>query len=298
MIHSRPSSARRPWLHRMAALLLVLLFTFCSACTPAVDASSEESSAQSSESSSSESSRHSSEDSSDSQPEIVNEVDLIPRHDDIAAQLKINPDTVGWLHIPDTEIDDAVVQHSSSTDNNYYLRRDKNGHYSWFGCFFADYESVFGSRSELSRNNIIYAHNLGYNDNPDRPDFSQLFHFLDKDFAESHPYIFMSTEDEDMIWEIFAVFYSEATSWYILVNIDDTLQNQIIHDAKDRSQWIYDVEPSAEDKLLTLSTCSYKYGGALNPQRFVVMARLVEKDRPLPANVIVEANPEPREPRF
>ena len=101
-----------------------------------------------------------------------------------------------------------------------------------------------------------------------------------------------------MIWEIFAVFYTEATSWYILVDINDTIQNQIILEARERSQWIYNVDADENDKLLTLSTCSYKYGGALNPQRFVVMARLVEKDKPLPASILVSPNPEPRKPEF
>ena len=299
MTHRRTSSARRLLPRRVAALLLVVILTFCSSCAPAVESSSSEDSSEPvSEYSSYESSEESSSEISEPEPEIENEVDIIPRHDEIAAQYEINPDTIGWLYIPDTEVNDAVVQRAGAEDNNYYLRRDNDGHYSWYGCFFADYESTFGSREELSRNNIIYAHNLGYNDNPDRPDFSQLFHYLDQDFAESHPYIFMSTAEEDMIWEVFAVFYTEATSWYIMVDISDSTQNQIIRSARERSQWIYNVNVDETDKLLTLSTCSYKYGGALNPQRFVVMARLVEKDKPLPASILVTANPEPREPEF
>ncbi|MBE6883733.1 MAG: class B sortase [Ruminococcaceae bacterium] len=301
---------QRSRIRGFAALLLAVSLALCPACTPTTENS--ENSSESSEITNSSASSESSKDSSDillpedseSAPEnseselIESEIEIPNMSAEIAAQKENNPDTVGWIQIPNTEVNDAVVQRQGADDNDYYLRKDKDGKYSWYGCYFGDYESVFGSREELTRNNIIYAHNLGYNDNPDRPDFSQLFHYLDEDFAESNPYIFFSTEDEDMVWEIFAVFYSEDTSWYILVDIEDAVQNAIINEAKMRSQWIYDVEVDENDKLLTLSTCSYKYGGALDPQRFVVMARLVEKDKPLPATIEIEPNPEPKEPVF
>ncbi|MBQ2756499.1 MAG: class B sortase [Oscillospiraceae bacterium] len=297
---------QRNRLRGLAALFLAIVLAVCPACTPTTGESSESSepidSSHSSESSEDSSFKDEFPEypplSSESEPEIENEVDIPDRRDEIAAQNDKNPDTIGWIQIPNTEVNDAVVQRAGATDNDYYLRKNKDGEYSWYGCFFGDYESVFGSREELSRNNIIYAHNLGYNDNPDRPDFSQLFHYLDEDFAEQNPYIFFSTEDEDMVWEVFSVFYTEATSWYILVNVTDFVFSNIIRSAKERSIWNYDVEVGPEDKILTLSTCSYKYGGAFNPQRFVVMARLVEKDKPLPATIEIEANPNPKEPVF
>ena len=51
----------------------------------------------------------------------------------------------------------------------------------------------------------------------------------------------------------------------------------IITEARDRSEYDYDVTVSGTDKILTLSTCSYKYGRRKDV-RFVVMAKLLEEE--------------------
>lgn len=54
----------------------------------------------------------------------------------------------------------------------------------------------------------------------------------------------------------------------------------IITEAQQRSEYVYDVPVNGEDKILTLSTCSYKYGRR-DDVRFVVMAKLVDEDTAL-----------------
>ena len=46
---------------------------------------------------------------------------------------------------------------------------------------------------------------------------------------------------------------------------------------------------SGTDKILTLSTCSYKYGRRKDV-RFVVMAKLLEEDAPLQASASLVVN--------
>ena len=52
------------------------------------------------------------------------------------ALLAINPDTVGWVYVPGTNINYPIVH----TDNDEtYLTRDFNGEQSWgatYGCIF------------------------------------------------------------------------------------------------------------------------------------------------------------------
>ena len=55
---------------------------------------------------------------------------------------------------------------------------------------------------------------------------------------------------------------------------------EIVEGGKARSEYDYtDVEVKEDDKILTLSTCSYKYG-ARKPHnvRFIIMAKLVTED--------------------
>ncbi len=282
--------------------------------------SSESSAPESSTPSSSGSSQSSSQSSShisfpsslpeisiNSQPEDTSKEDFV---NEIATHHGKNKDTVGWLSVPGTDIYDAVVQ---GKDNDYYLRKNNLGKYDYDGCYFADYESAMGDRNQLSRNTIIYGHNLGYlgvlKDDARSEKFGPLFNFLDEEFVESHPYIYFSTAEEDMVWEVFAVYYTEAAMGsynpqfkFNLVNVSDSYFEYMIDESLKRSIWDYGIEPSVDDKILTLSTCSYKYGtvrinGTLEMKtRFNVVARLVEDDVVLDPTVDVERNTNVKEP--
>ena len=62
-----------------------------------------------------------------------------------------------------------------------------------------------------------------------------------------------------MVWEIFAVMYTDTKFRYI-----EMIDNQIdtlVSEGKARSEFLYDVEVDPiNDKILTLSTCTAKYG--------------------------------------
>ena len=213
------------------------------------------------------------------------------------AELKAkNDDVVGWLQIPDTEIDNAVVQ---TTNNEFYLRKDELKQYSWTGCYWIDFECTVGPTAEdLGRSTVIYGHNVNYDDGKDKERFSQLFHFADEQWAKEHPYIYFSTPEEDMAWEVFAVAYTTDDFNYIQVLKDRMVSSEqiteaqminIVNEARERSEYDYnDVEVNGDDKIITLSTCSYKYGRR-NDVRFIVMAKLVtEEDTPVEtANITI-----------
>ena len=211
-----------------------------------------------------------------------------------------NDDIIGWLKIDDLKVDGAVVQ---AEDNKRYERQNEWKQYSWTGSYFADYECNLTSREEMSKNTVIYGHNVDFDDNKDGERFSQLFHFADPEFARTHPYLYFSIYDEDapiidgrpsseMVWQIFAVFYTTTDFDYIRINKDyqnpqsgeitDAQLMNIITEAQQRSEYIYDVPVTGEDKILTLSTCSYKYGRRKDV-RFVVMAKLLDEGTPLKA---------------
>lgn len=186
-----------------------------------------------------------------------------------------NREIVGWLQVPGTDINQPVVQ---TTNNTKYMRLNYEGRYSFQGCYWVDYECTVGNRETESRNTIIYGHNTAVSqDDPNGLDFAQLLRFTDEEFAASHPYIFFSTGEEDMVWEIFAVMYTDVNFRYI--NMIDSEIDTLVSEGRARSEFDYDVEVDPiNDKILTLSTCTAKYGyvGGEARARFVVMARLVE----------------------
>ena len=207
----------------------------------------------------------------------------LPSHRDKIAEYKaINSDVVGWLEIPDTTINDVVVWYPNDY-NEYYLRKDVYKRYNQAGSYYADFRNKFdGTAAGLSRNTVIYGHSLDMNDNPDAPYFSQLKKFWDIDFAKQHPYIYFSTEEEDLVWEIFAAFFTTTNHDYInpLDNASESQVQKFLDEARARSDYDYNVEVSTDDKLLTLSTCVYKLspGRYPNEYRYVLMAKLVTDD--------------------
>ena len=225
-----------------------------------------------------------------------------------------NKDTVGWIKIPNTNIDYGVVQENYSGeymnldyDKNYY----KDGDAIW-----ADAYNTFGTRDQLSKNTIIYGHNWT---NYKRPiqvgrakdkHFSQLAAYDYLTFAKKNPYISFSTLEEEMYWQIFAVFYVEVPDsysgsddfYYIDEDPDDLVA--FAKEAMDRSMYDFGVTVSANDKILTLSTCTRVYntealaaGRRKDQQRFVVMAKLMPKGAEL-GPVTVTENKDFKPPQF
>ncbi|MDR2654677.1 MAG: class B sortase [Oscillospiraceae bacterium] len=218
---------------------------------------------------------------------------------DLAAKIrtasKANTDTVGWLTVPGTAIDYPVMQY---IDNAYYLRRNYiDRRYKFAGSIFADYRDVGTNRNDLSRNYVIYGHNLTMSDDKlDGEMFAELLRFRDYDFARQSQYIYYSTLQDTMIWQVFAVFYTDTNYYYINVSPgSDAEFMDLVNEAKQRSEFIYDADITAGDKILTLSTCTYRYNTKAE-QRFVVMARLVPDNTAEAKEVLI--NPRPKPPNF
>lgn len=190
--------------------------------------------------------------------------------DSLAIAAKANRDVVAWLELPGAEINDCVLQY---LDNDFYVRRDERKNYDVYGCYFMDYECPMGTRETLANNTVIYGHSAP-EDNPEGPRFSKLFRFTKGKFARENPCIFLSTAEERMTWQIFAVFYTDISFDYIRVHITDDEMLELANRAKELSLYEYDVEITPEDKLLTLSTCSER-DGKDGTHRFVVMAKLL-----------------------
>ena len=213
----------------------------------------------------------------------------------LAMQQK-NKDTIGWIYIDGTTVNDVVVKVNYNDDNKYYLRRNANGENDNDGCYYADWRCKTGNRNSISKNTVVYGHNLGrsasglipdYQNHANGPKFAQLLKYQDEEFAKPPPYIYYSTIEEDMVWQVFAVFYTDIKFDYIEPNPADATFNSLLKKAQDLSFYNYDVEVSSNDKILTLSTCTYRMADDTklhypNDYRYVVMAKL------LPADAVLE----------
>ncbi len=268
----------------LLALAILLSFAACGNNTPAEESSGSEIPEVSE--SSSESSEVEEESSSSSVVDDERLEDLLEAHNK-------NNDVVGWLEVPGSDINEPVVQ---SYDNDYYLRRTWEKEVDRAGCYFADFEGNY-TDGNLPTHTVIYGHSLELNDDPNGQKFSQLKRWLDKDFAEEHPYIYFSTPEQDYVYEIFSVMYTSVKFDYL--NPEPTANEMLamLNEARLASQFNYPVEVDATDKTIALSTCVYKFTKNYpNKFRYVIMGRLLEDGEEMAEKVTLEVNPKPKNP--
>ena len=171
-------------------------------------------------------------------------------------QNEVNDEIVGWLYIPDTQIDYPFVW---SGDHETYLKQDLYGNQANAGTLFMDYRSA----KDLSGfNTIIYGHHM-----KNGSMFGELKLFADEGFFESNPRGSITLKDKACTLEIFA---------YMVVRADD----EMIYGSFPERNGFYEYikenagnyrEPDREKNVVTLSTCSYEFTDA----RMVLLANIV-----------------------
>lgn len=214
--------------------------------------------------------------------EIISEAGALPDLVSLAEEKwEQNNDTVGWLRVPDTTIDDVVVWKPG--DNDYYLRRNFEKRTYYNGVYYADQYATFGEGSAegLGKNTVIYGHSMS--DSRDDVRFGPIRYFLEEDFAREHPYVYFSTVRDNLAWEVVAVFYTKTDLPYNSNKLSDEEFAAMLESARAQSLFTYDYVYDPKDRFLTLSTCVYSLPdqGVLsypNDYRLVLMARLAESD--------------------
>lgn len=165
-------------------------------------------------------------------------------------QTNTNKDIYAWIYIPDSKIDYPVVQHPQ--DNYYYLNYNLDGSKGYPGCIYTE---NYNAKDFSDPNTVIYGHNM-----KNGSMFAGLHRFEDKEYFDSNRYIYIYTPEELLVYEIFAAY--EASNEHILYNHDFT--NEIVYSVYldeifDTRSMVCnlreDMEVTAEDRIITLSTC-------------------------------------------
>lgn len=184
-----------------------------------------------------------------------------PINVDFDALINTNADIKAWLYSPDTKIDYPVVQ---SQDNSYYLYRFMDGSYNPSGTLFMDYRCT-GDFS--GKNTVIYGHHMS-----DGSMLASIVEYKDQAYYDEHPVMFLNTLEGNFRLDIFAGFVTWYDSRVYTFDFDSRTEfNEWITLMRSYSDFESDVEFGPDDRLVTLSTCTYEYDNA----RYVLMAKLV-----------------------
>ena len=167
---------------------------------------------------------------------------------DFATLKEKNSDTVGYLKVNGTDVENVVVK---GKDNSYYLKHNFNKEYNTAGWIFADYHNKLDG---TDRNIIIYGHNMRNNTM-----FGTLKNVLNEEWkdVEENRFITFTTEEDSYIYEVFSVYQIEAEDYYITTNFNNDEEFlKFANTLKSRSKYNFDVDIKEEDSILTLSTCA------------------------------------------
>ena len=188
---------------------------------------------------------------------------------DFEALWEINPEAYAWITIPGTEIDYPILQ--SETDNTYYLTHNIEGEESPEGAIFTE---DYNSKDFEDPNTVIYGHNMRNGSM-----FQGLHEYMDRAFFDENREVLIYLPDKILHYEIFAAYLYDDR--HLLESFDfedeDVFEAYLnrIFSIRDMNSFIdTDMEVTAEDKIITLSTC---YSNESN-QRYLVQAVLVSID--------------------
>lgn len=177
---------------------------------------------------------------------------------------EVNSEIVAWIYIPGTEISYPVVQ---GVNNAFYLDHDFEKNYLYSGAIFMD---AYADSSFNDKNTVIYGHNVLYGGM-----FSELEKYKEAAFFSEHPYIYILTPDLNYRCEIVAMYSAIDTSYsYQTVFNSETEYLDYLAFIQSSSLHPSEFTVGVEDKLITLSTCSYE-DASIKGLRYVVQAKLV-----------------------
>ena len=158
----------------------------------------------------------------------------------------INPDVIGWVHIPNTNISYPLVQ---GTDNDFYLAHTWKKVANKGGAIFLEAENA---ADMTDFNTIIYGHNMN-NDSM----FSDLIRFKENGYMENHPSAYVVTDNGVYRYDFFSTYKASVKSITYGMKIQTAKKrNELIQFNINYAQKKTDIVPNTTDRLLTLSTCS------------------------------------------
>ncbi len=180
------------------------------------------------------------------------------------ALAEINPDVVGWLSLEDTVINYPIVQGS---DNEYYLHHLFTKEYNNTGCIFMD---VDNAKDFSDLNTVLYAHHMRNGSM-----FAELEGYRDQEYYDTHRELVLQTPSGNYLVEPFAGLLTDGYSDYIQIGFQDSDSFlSYVNQMRSQSTFQSDVTITAEDRILTMSTCRYDVENG----RYAVFAKLTKLD--------------------
>ncbi len=183
----------------------------------------------------------------------------------------INPDVVGFLHIPAKTVDDIelfVVQR----DNEYYLDHDFYGEKKNSGALFLDEVNQIWPQDQHM---IIYGHNM-----KNGTMLARLTRYKSIEYAYNNPFVYFDTLYEKGSFVVLAAIRLPAgemlTEGFNLRTFafGETSFKSFMYDVSQHALYMTKVGAEETDQLLSLVTCAYNE----DDERFLLITRRIREN--------------------
>lgn len=179
---------------------------------------------------------------------------------DLEALRAENPDVVGWILIPGTEVNYPLMQ---GEDNEYYLEHTWKKEYSAAGSIFLECQN---DPSLEGFHTLIYGHRMKNNSM-----FGSIKFYSDPSYLAEHPSVYIAFDGGVYRYDVFAA--QEVGIREIVYYLDfQGREQQFIDFCLENSVLDTGIVPSVEDRFITLSTCT----GQGHDTRWTVQAVLAQ----------------------
>ncbi len=178
---------------------------------------------------------------------------------DFAALRSMNPDIVGWIRIPGTQIDYPILKHPS--EDAYYLTHSPEKKQSRLGSIYLHHDA---DKSFMDAHTILFGHNMRSGQM-----FGELSSYQEETFARAHPDIWIYLPEKTLHASVYSAYVCQQDDLAYTVGYRQdghNIQDLIRHTAE-HSQIHIGRIPSEKDSILTLSTC---VSAKKADQRFIV----------------------------
>lgn len=188
-----------------------------------------------------------------------------PNPVDFPGLKELNPDVVGWVRIPNCDIDYPVLRPSDGNDG-YYLKRNIYKKYEFAGSVFM--ESV-NSPEFSDPVTVIYGHAM-----LNGTMFGSLQKFRDKEYFDARPTVYVYTPGHILSYRVFSFFRYDNR--HIMRSFDFSDPEQfgrfalMCQNPEGNIKQTREVKIAGGSRLLVLSTCA----GAGDKYRYLLVGVL------------------------
>lgn len=163
----------------------------------------------------------------------------------------VNEDVIGWVTVPGTRIDYALVQ-APDNDPTYYLYHDIYRTWNPYGCPYVD----ASCEGITSLHTVIFGHNMTSYDPSMFGDFSRFSYW---GYAAEHPVILLQTPDEKLVLDVSSATIVHGTEASKRTDFESAEELAFWYDKRFENATVQLANNEEATQLFTFVTCSYNY---------------------------------------